>query len=99
MPTGLGAFLKGPAVVGIPGRDEVEPLGDCLTVLSGKIGPAPALVLVVNNTSDGTMGAEAEEALSPECPAVAIERRFPPAHANAGQARRGEPRGWPTCRG
>ena len=48
----------------------------------------PGVVLLVNNTTDGTVGAVAELAPSLACPVAVIEHRFPPELANAGQARR-----------
>ena len=85
---GPDAFRSVPAVVAIPVRDEAERIGDCLLALSRQDGPAPGVVLLVNNTTDGTTQAVAAIAPMLRCPVVAIEHSFPAASANAGHARR-----------
>ena len=82
------SFRDVPAVVAIPVRDEVERIVDCLNALSAQEGGAPGVVLLVNNTKDGTMQAVAECAPSLACPVIAVEHVFEAGLANAGQARR-----------
>ena len=77
-----------PAVVAIPVRDEVERIVDCLVALSSQLGAALGVLLLVNNTTDGTMGMVAECAPSLACPVLAVEHTFTQDCANAGQARR-----------
>ncbi len=87
MPPRPDAFRSAPAVVGIPVRDEAERITDCLLALSRQPRP-PGVVLLVNNTSDGTMQAVADARPSLRCPVVAIEHTFEGALASAGHARR-----------
>lgn len=82
------AFLSSLAVVVIPVRDEAERIADCLLALSRGEGPAPGVLLLVNNTTDATVQVVADLVPALRCPVVVIERRFPPQHANAGEARR-----------
>lgn len=78
------------AVVAIPVRDEAERIGACLTALAGQIGLRPGVlgvVLLVNNTTDGTQSAvEASRQSLPHELRVVV-RDSP--QANAGWARRG----------
>ncbi len=76
------------AVVAVPVRDEAERIADCLTALARQDGPAPGIVLLVNNTDDATLSVVADVASGLDTPIVAIEHRFPPGHASAGAARR-----------
>ncbi len=78
-------------VVAIPVKDEVERIGWCLDALAGQdeIDPADlAVVLLLNNTTDGT--AEQVRALAPQAPFATylLQVELQPAHANAGWARR-----------
>lgn len=78
-----------PTIVAIPVRDEAERIGACLRALAVQQGArAGAVILVVNNTRDGS--AALAEALAPELPFVLqiAEREFPPSVACAGHARR-----------
>lgn len=78
-----------PAVVAIPVRDEAERIGDCLLALDGQAGAAPpGVVLLVNNTQDGTVRRVAELVPGLRVPVRVLERVFPPGQAHAGQARR-----------
>ena len=76
-------------VVAIPVRDEAALIGDCLRALALQQGQHRAeIVLLVNNSSDGT--ADLVRALQPTLPGRlhVIEHDFPPSQANAGHARR-----------
>ena len=76
-------------VVAIPVRDEAALIGDCLRALALQRGTARAeVLLLVNNSTDGT--AAAAVALRPTlpCPVHVVEHSFPPHQANAGHARR-----------
>ena len=81
-------FNDVPAVVAIPVRDEVERIADCLLALEGQDGPAPGVVLLVNNTTDATVSHAAELIPTLRCPVHVVEHTFSPARANAGNARR-----------
>lgn len=81
-------FDNVPAMVAIPVRDEVERITDCLLALDGQDGPAPGVVLLVNNTTDATVARVMELAPLLRCPLHVVEHVFPPGRANAGQARR-----------
>ncbi len=83
-----GPFADAPAVVAIPVQNEAERIADCLLALSNQAGPAPGVLLLVNNTTDATVRLVAEIAPSLACPVHVIEHRFPPDQANAGMARR-----------
>ena len=88
MPDATARFCDVPAVVAVPVRDEAERIADCLTALARQRGPAPGVVLLVNNTSDATMSVIAEVAAGLDAPVAAIEQQFPPGQASAGAARR-----------
>ncbi len=50
-------FFGATAVVAVPVRDEAERIADCLTgARARQDGPAPGVVLLVNNTDDATHG-------------------------------------------
>lgn len=91
MPTPLcipAAFANVSALVAIPVRDEVERIADCLLALDGQNGPAPGVLLLVNNTTDATVTRVADLVPALRCPVQVIEHVFPLAQANAGNARR-----------
>lgn len=46
---------------------------DCLTALAGQQGGAPGVLLLVNNATDGTMGAMAEVVSALACPVLAMQ--------------------------
>ena len=78
-------------VVAVPVKNEVERIGLCLDALAAQeeVDPSElAVVLMLNNTTDGT--AEAVRALAPLAPFALhlCEVDLDPAHANAGWARR-----------
>ena len=78
-------------VVAVPVRDEEERIGLCLDSLARQEDidfAEMAVVLLLNNTTDGT--AEQVRALAPHAPYVTWMHhvRLPPAQANAGWARR-----------
>ncbi len=76
-------------VVAIPVRDEAALIGDCLRALSLQQGQdRPDIVLVVNNSRDGT--ADLARGLQATLPTRlhVLEHEFAPAEANAGHARR-----------
>lgn len=78
------------AIVAIPVRDEAERIGACLAALDGQTGLAPGeagIVLLVNNSSDGTIDVVADLAPRLTLPLRVVERNSP--DANAGWARRG----------
>ena len=82
-------FADVPAVVAVPVRDEAERIGDCLLALDGQgEGPAPGILLLVNNTTDATVPRVAELAPSLRCPVRVVQREYAPGWAHAGQARR-----------
>lgn len=78
------------AITAIPVRDEAERIGACLEALGAQAGIAPgssAVVLLVNNSSDGTIEVVRELAPRLAVPLRMVERNSP--DANAGWARRG----------
>ena len=78
------------AVVAVPVRDEAERIGACLDAVSAQEGLPPgaaAIVLLVNNSSDGTVDVVRRLAPALPHPLRMIERNSP--DANAGWARRG----------
>lgn len=78
------------AVVAIPVRNEVERIGACLTALGRQQGlgnDTLGVVLLVNNTSDGTVAAAEEARSGLPFDLRVVERDAP--DANAGWARRG----------
>ena len=89
--TGLKPFPRpiGPAVVAIPVKDEAERIEACVRALGAQRGAtADTVVLVVNNTRDGS--AQIARSLAPAVPFAleVIEHEFPPQIACAGRARR-----------
>lgn len=80
---------SGKIVVALPVKDEREHIGPCLRALAWQrdVRGHQALLLV-NNTSDGTVGTVRQLAPSLPMPVHVLERRFPPAQASAGHARR-----------
>ena len=77
-----------PLVVAIPVRDEEDRIGACLAALAGQRGGRlDHLVLLLNNSVDGT--AARVEALRPSLPfpVMLVERSYPAADAHAGTAR------------
>ncbi len=84
-----GSRASCPAIVAIPAKDEAEHIGACLHALAMQQGAqADAVVLVVNNTRDGS--ASLARSLAPALPFAlhVVEHDFPVADACAGQARR-----------
>jgi glycosyltransferase involved in cell wall biosynthesis len=80
---------QAPVVVAIPVRNEVEHIGPCLRALAEQVDVVPDhVVLLVNNTTDGTIAAARGVKLPPGMVLHVIERALPPELANAGQARR-----------
>lgn len=76
-------------VVAVPAKDEADAIGACLRAIALQTEmAADAIVLVVNNTTDGT--ADVARALLPvlPLPVHVIEHEFPPELASAGAARR-----------
>ena len=81
-------FASLPAVVAIPVKDEAERIGACLQSVARQREQRPdAIVLVINNTSDGT--ADVVRSLLPTLPVPvhAVEHRFAAELASAGAAR------------
>jgi glycosyltransferase involved in cell wall biosynthesis len=95
-PPGPGHSAPLHAVIAIPARNEAERLPDCLRALAAQrgVGGAPldlagvAVLVLVNNSGDGT--AAAARALAPALPyrLVVEEVALPPGLAHAGGARR-----------
>jgi hypothetical protein len=89
--TAVEAAARAPAaIVAIPVRDEADHIAHCLRALDGQVGIAPGslgIVLLVNNSSDGTLGIVEDLAPRLAHPLRVIERNSP--EANAGWARRG----------
>ena len=89
MPSSQPSFGAFRTVVAVPAKNEAEHIGACLRALAlqAEVG-ADAIVLVINNTIDGTAGVV--RALLPVLPVPVhvIEHDFPPEMASAGAARR-----------
>ncbi len=94
-----GAVIAGPAVTpsglaavaAVPARDEAERLPDCLVALAAslaRLADPAAILLLVNDSTDGT--AAAARALAPRLPVALVSRevRLPPGRTDAGHARR-----------
>src|ERR1700679_4230559 len=81
-------YLGVPIVVAIPVRDEAERIGPCILALARQTRKPDAVVLLLNNCSDGTETIARELAPSLPYELHIICHTFPPAIANAGQARR-----------
>jgi hypothetical protein len=80
---------SGPVVVAIPARDEEDRIGPCLAALVEQVGArADHIVLLVNNTTDGTIAAARRVTMPPETILHILERSLPAEEANAGHARR-----------
>ena len=77
-----------PLVVAIPVRDEEERIGPCITALAAQRGGRiDHLVLLLNNTTDGTAArVEAMRAALP-FPVTLVQRSYPALDAHAGTAR------------
>jgi glycosyl transferase family 2 len=75
-------------VVAIPAWDEAERIAPCLMALNEQIQQPDAVLLMLNNCSDGTE--DITRAMVPKLrfPLDVISRELPPALANAGNARR-----------
>lgn len=76
------------AVVAIPARNEAERIGACLAALARQTRPPEAVVLLLNNCTDGTELVARRVARGLRFPLHVIHHRFPGATASAGQARR-----------
>ena len=75
--------------VAIPVRDEVEHISACLEALDGQIdGQVDHIVLLVNNSSDGTAVKARGFRPRPGTRLHVLERCLPVEYANAGHARR-----------
>ena len=72
-------------VVAIPARDEADHIAACLKSLAGQ---AEHVVLLVNNSRDGTGDVARAAAAMAGLPLTVHERTFAPALCNAGHARR-----------
>jgi hypothetical protein len=75
-------------VVAIPARDEADRIGPCLIALNEQIQRPDAVVLMLNNCSDGT-GTIAQDlgpGLGFRLEVISLD--LPAAQANAGNARR-----------
>ncbi len=77
-----------PAIAAIPARDEADRIGPCLEALDAQCGARlDHIVLLVNNSTDGTADAARSIALQPGTQLHVIERILPSEQANAGTAR------------
>lgn len=88
---GLTPFpaVPGAVVVAIPVKDEADSIGACLLALANQEGAAAdRIVLLVNDTTDGTVAVV--RGLAPSLPVrvEVVEHQFAPGRAGAGQARR-----------
>lgn len=101
MPTPLASFAptwhgwnvgrRPEIVVAIPAKDEEALIGGCLAALGRQERMAPgelAALVLLNNTSDGSLSRIAEIAPRLGIEVRAVELALPPAQANAGWARR-----------
>ncbi|AWV21365.1 Glycosyltransferase involved in cell wall biogenesis [Roseomonas mucosa] len=85
-----------PALVAIPARDEAEAMPVCLAALAAQAMPdglplAPGrfgVVLLVNNSRDGTAALARDMAGRLPFPLLVLEESLPPELAHAGEARR-----------
>lgn len=78
-----------PAIAAIPARDEADRIVPCLEALDAQCGARlDHILLLVNNSTDGTADAARSVALHPGTRLHVIERTLPPEQANAGMARR-----------
>ena len=78
-------------VVAIPARNEEQRIGPCLDSLIGQIGidqRKAAVVVMLNNCTDGTLDAIAAMTARLPFPVVAASTHLPVGFANAGWARR-----------
>ena len=74
--------------VAIPARDEADHIAACLEALDGQSGARlDAIVLLVNNTTDGTARIARQVRLHPRTTLHILERTLPPEQATAGFAR------------
>jgi GT2 family glycosyltransferase len=75
--------------VAIPVRNEAALIGDCLRALALQDGDVhPDIVLLVNNSTDGTAAIARELRPALPCRVHIVEHEFPQSQANAGHARR-----------
>jgi GT2 family glycosyltransferase len=78
-----------PAVLAIPARNERAHIAECLRAAALQEGRIRhAILLLLNNTTDGTEALVRRLQPTLPCPVHVIEHRFPPGEASAGQARR-----------
>ncbi|WP_338029710.1 glycosyltransferase [Gluconacetobacter tumulisoli] len=78
-----------PIVAAIPVRDEESRIGPCLRALAAQDENTPGhVVLLVNNTTDGTVACVRDMAPSLPFPLTVACRVYPDAQAHAGTARR-----------
>ncbi len=75
-------------VVAIPVRDEAALIGDCLRALALQGGAAADILLLVNNSRDGTAVLARAACPTLPCRVHVVEHEFPPEQATAGHARR-----------
>ena len=74
--------------VAIPARDEADRIVACLEALDGQSGARlDAIVLLINNTTDGTADIARSVRLHPQTKLHILERTLPPEQATAGHAR------------
>jgi GT2 family glycosyltransferase len=75
-------------IVSIPVRDEADRIGACLSALNAQSCVPDAVILLLNNCSDGTEAVARSLAAGLRFPLEVVERALPAAQANAGHARR-----------
>ena len=79
----------GPSAVAIPAKNEADRVGACIEALNAQEGARlDHIVLLVNNSTDRTAALARSVRVRPATSLHVIERDLPPAHANAGFARR-----------
>jgi hypothetical protein len=77
-----------PSVVAIPARDEVDRIAACLTALDQQVDAQfDEIVVLVNNTSDGTAARARAIDMRPGTRLHVVETILPACHSNAGYAR------------
>jgi hypothetical protein len=76
------------SVVAIPVRDEADRIGPCLTALNAQTQPPDAVLLLLNNCTDGTEAIARAMAPGLRFRLDVVSQDLPPPQANAGRARR-----------
>ena len=83
-----GSPVASRAIVAIPARDEADRIGPCLFALNQQTQPPDAVVLLLNNCTDGTETIARTIAPALRYRLDIVSQDLPPSQANAGHARR-----------